>query len=332
MAKCLAGICTGWETMILSSMTACDAIAITLPVYSTNLLFSSVHPNLKQWRLRKSSPRIKGLVIPLHTINLCIKLHGPIWKLTSIDPFTPTSWPFAVLIQVLLSEIWCKSSNSATVSYLMQLTCAPVLKREEKARSFTLILKVVPLVLPVFITNTSFSTVLLLTSSFLLSLTSQADEFPEFSVDSFLSSIAAALSIWSSVTPKACIKLFLVISFTCLLLPLCSLSSSRLSFKQDQISWRNRCWTVQVHRNLNLNLNLRHLYSAPHEPCEGFQVRFTLLAAQANHLTVSHQYEKEPPSPRSTPWGAYRSASLMRRRSSFSQAFSAAIHTHTHTW
>ena len=82
--------------------------------------------------------------------------------------------------------------------------------------------------------------------------------------------------------------------------------------------------------NLNLNLNLHHLYSAPHEPCEGFQVRFTLLAAQANHLTVSHQYEKEPPSPRSTPWGAYRSASLMCHRSSFSQAFSAC-HSHTHS-
>ena len=180
IAKCLAGICTGWVTMILSSMTACDAIAITLPLYSVNLLLSSVHPNLKQWRLRKSSPRIKGLVIPLHTMNLCIKLHGLIWKFTSIDPFTPTSWPFAVLIQVLLSEIWCKSPISDTVSYLMQLTCAPVSKRDEKARSFTLILKVVPFVLPVFITNNSFSTVLLLTSSFLLSPTSQADEFPDF--------------------------------------------------------------------------------------------------------------------------------------------------------
>ena len=112
----------------------------------------------------------------------------------------------------------------------MQLTCAPVSKRDEKARSFTLILKVVPFVLPVFIMNTSFSTVLLLTSLVSLSLTSQADEFPEFSVDSLLTSISAALSIWSSVTPKACIKLFSVISFTCLLLPLCSLSSSHLSF------------------------------------------------------------------------------------------------------
>ena len=165
IAKCLAGICTGREIMILSSVTACDAIAITSPLYSANLLLSSVHPNLKQWWLRKSSPRIKGLVIPLHTMNLCVKLHGPIWKLTSIDPFTPTSWPFAVLIQVLLSKIWCKSSISDTVSYLMQLTCATVSKRDEKARSFTLILKVVPFVLPVFITNTSFSTVLLLTSS-----------------------------------------------------------------------------------------------------------------------------------------------------------------------
>ena len=163
-------------------------------------------------------------------MNLCVKLHGPIWKLTSIDPFTPTSWPFAVLIQVLLSKIWCKSSISDTVSYLMQLTCAPVSKMDEKARSFTLILKVVPFVLPVFITNNSFSTVLLLTSSVLLSPTSQADEFPDFLVDSFLSSIAAALSIWSSVKPKAWIQLFSVISFTCLLLPLCSLSSSHLSF------------------------------------------------------------------------------------------------------
>ena len=117
-------------------------------------------------------------------MNLCVKLHGLTWKLTSIDPFTPTSWSFAILIQVLLSEIWCKSSNSDTVSYLMQLTCAPVSKRDEEARSFILILKVVPFVLPVFIMHTSFSTVLLLTSSVLLSLTSQADEFPDFSVDS----------------------------------------------------------------------------------------------------------------------------------------------------
>ena len=206
----------------------CYSYHFTLVLHK--LLLSSVHPNLKQWQLRKSSPIIKGLVIPLHTINLCAKLQGPIWKLTIIDPFTPTSWPFAVLIQVLLSEIWCKSSNSATVSYLMQLTCAPVSKRGRKGKSFILILKVVPFVLPVFITNTSFSTVLLLTSSVLLSMTSQADEFPEFSVDSLLSSIAAALSIWSSVTQKAWIKLFSVISFTCLLLLLCSLSLSHLSF------------------------------------------------------------------------------------------------------
>ena len=81
---------------------------------------------------------------------------------------------------------------------------------------------------------------------------------------------------------------------------------------------------------LNLNLNLHHLYSAPHEPCEGFQVCFTLLAAQANHLTVSHQYEKEPPSPRSTPWGAYRSASLMCHRSSFFTSLQCC-HSHTHS-
>ena len=102
---------------------------------------------------------------------------------------------FPVLIHVLLSKIWCKSSISDTVSHLMQLTCAPVSKRDENARSFTLILKIVPFVLPVFITNTSFSTVLLLTSSVLVSLTSQDDEFPNFLVDSLLSSIDAAFSI-----------------------------------------------------------------------------------------------------------------------------------------
>ena len=84
--------------------------------------------------------------MPLHTMNRCVKLQFPMWKLTIIDPFTPTSWPFAVLMHVLLSEIWCKRSNSDTVSCLMQLTCAPVSKRDENARSFTLILKVVPFV------------------------------------------------------------------------------------------------------------------------------------------------------------------------------------------
>ena len=77
-----------------------------------------------------------------------MKLQEPIWKLTIIKPFTPTSWPFAVLIHVLLLEIWCKRSNSDTVSFLMQLTCAPVSKSDENARSFILILKVVPFILP----------------------------------------------------------------------------------------------------------------------------------------------------------------------------------------
>ena len=36
------------KTIILSSMTACDATAMTLPLYSVNLLLSSVHPSLKQ--------------------------------------------------------------------------------------------------------------------------------------------------------------------------------------------------------------------------------------------------------------------------------------------
>ena len=48
IAKCLAGILTARETMILSCMTACEATAITSFLYSANILLSSVHPNLKQ--------------------------------------------------------------------------------------------------------------------------------------------------------------------------------------------------------------------------------------------------------------------------------------------
>ena len=106
-------------------------------------------------------PKMKGLVIPLRTINVWVKLQGPILKLTTIDPFRPTSGPLAVLMHVLLSDIWCKSPNSVTVSYLMQLTWAPVSNRDENTQSCTLILNVVPLVFPAFIKNTSFSSALL---------------------------------------------------------------------------------------------------------------------------------------------------------------------------
>ena len=62
--------------------------------------------------------------------------------------------------------------------------------------------------------------------------------------------------------------------------------------------------------DVNLNLNLWNLYSALTE-CHAFSsaLNNTITAAKANHYSVSHQYEREPPSPRSTPWGAYRSAS-----------------------
>ena len=151
IAKCRPGICTVWETVILSSMTACEAIAMTLPLYSVNLLLSSVHPSLKQWWLRKSSSKMKGLVMPLHTMNLCVKLHDPILKFIITDPLTSTSWLLAVLMHILLLDIWCKIPISVMVSYLMQLTCTPVSKRDENTRSFTFILKVVPFVFLVFI-------------------------------------------------------------------------------------------------------------------------------------------------------------------------------------
>ena len=44
---------------------------------------------------------------------------------------------------------------------------------------------------------------------------------------------------------------------------------------------------------------------AVHECSGHFQDCFTIFAAQA-HLTVSCHYGRQPPSPRSTPWGAYR--------------------------
>ena len=108
--------------MVLSSMTGWEATSITLPLYSVNLLMSSIHQSLKQWWLRKSLPKMKGLIMPLHTTNLCIKIQDPILKLIITDPLTPTSWPLTVLMHVLLSDIWCKRPISAMVSCLMQLT------------------------------------------------------------------------------------------------------------------------------------------------------------------------------------------------------------------
>ena len=121
------------------------------PLYLANHLLPSVHPNLKQRWLKNSSPKMKGLVIPSQTTNLWVKLQGPILKLTTIETVTLTSWPLAVLIHVLLPDIWCKSPSTATVSYLMQLTCAPILNSDENTWSYTFILNVVPLVFPVFI-------------------------------------------------------------------------------------------------------------------------------------------------------------------------------------
>ena len=59
---------------------------------------------------------MKGLVILSQTTNLWVRLQGQIFKLTTIEPFTPTSWPLAVLIHVLLLDI---ISPSLTSSYLI---------------------------------------------------------------------------------------------------------------------------------------------------------------------------------------------------------------------
>ena len=59
-----------------------------------------------------------------------------------------------------------------------------------------------------------------------------------------------------------------------------------------------------------------------------FRDCFTMHAAKANYLTMSCQYEREPPSPRSTPWGAYRSASHFVQ---YTQLQSSSVLPHKHT-
>ena len=69
IAKFLTGILTGSETMILSSITTCEATAMISLLYSANLLLLSIQPNLKQWWLKNSSPKMEGLVNPSHSMH-----------------------------------------------------------------------------------------------------------------------------------------------------------------------------------------------------------------------------------------------------------------------
>ena len=100
-------------------------------------------------------------------------------------------------MHVLLSDIWCKSPISVTVSYLMQLTCAPVLKSDENMRSFTFILKgctfSIPCVYKEYLLFYRTVTYILI----LVVFASQANEFPIFGLN-----MVAAFSIWSSVTQR----------------------------------------------------------------------------------------------------------------------------------
>ena len=78
---------------------------------------------------------------------------------------------------------------------------------------------------------------------------------------------------------------------------------------------------------LVFSFSVTHLYSALGGTLSFLSsVLYNSQCSSGQYLTVSCQYEREPPSPRSTPWGAYRSASHKRHRSSFTTAFSAAIH------
>ena len=141
IAKCLAGILTAQETMILSSMTACEATARTSLLYLVNLLLPSVHPNLKQWWLKNSSPKMKGLVIPSQTTNLWVKLQGPILK-------PDHNWTFYTNILAISSPYTCTAAQIFGVRVPVQLlcctwcnsTCAPVSNSDENTWSCTFIL------------------------------------------------------------------------------------------------------------------------------------------------------------------------------------------------
>ena len=198
--------------MILSSITTCKVTAMVLSLYWANLLLSVVHSNVKEWWLR-NSPKIKGLFNPSHTTNLWVKLQDPILKFIMMDPFTPILCPFAVLMFTLLSKILCNNPSAETVSYLKQLTCAPVSNKEANTRSFTFILKVIPFVFPCWMNITSFSA-LVVQFSGSYPFTSHPDEFPDFLVFSSLARIYAALTIWSLEMPKASTNSPSVISLT----------------------------------------------------------------------------------------------------------------------
>ena len=174
---------------------------------------------------------MKGLFNPSHTMNLWVKLQDPILKLTMTDPFTPILCPLAVLMFILLSEILCSKSSADAVSYLMQLTCAPVSNMEGNTKLLTFILKIIPFILPCWMNTTSFSfvsTLWKLSGSY--PFASQADEFPNFSVFSFLPSILPAFIIRSLMIPNASTKFPSVISLTSVSTLPCFCNSSLLSF------------------------------------------------------------------------------------------------------
>ena len=112
----------------------------------------------------------------------------------------------------------------------MQLTCAPVSKRDENTRSFTFILKVVPFVFPVFIKIPLFPLCCYLPLQFHSSLLVRPMNFPIFR---YFRSRLASMQLFPSglqLHQKAWMRLLSVISFTWLLLFPCFLSSSCLSF------------------------------------------------------------------------------------------------------
>ena len=80
--------------------------------------------------------------------------------------------------------------------------------------------------------------------------------------------------------------------------------------------------------NVNVNTNL---YSALGGTPSSYQLHFTIAAAKANHHSVSHQYEREPPSPQINSLGSIQVRITFCAVYLVTIALIAATHIHTFT-
>ena len=227
IAKCRAGICTVQETTILSSMTAwwCYCYDLTLILCES---FVVICPS-QFWNSDDSGNlrlRWKVWLCITHNEFMC-KTTWSNFKIYHYRSLTPTSWPFAVLMHVLLSAIGAKDHFNDGVILDATYLCTSI-EKGENTRSFTFILKVVPFVF-LYLWKTSFSTYCHLPFHPHSPLLVRPTNFPSFRYFLLPFSINAAFFHLVSVTLKAWMRLLSVISFTWLLL--FSLSFKFFTFK-----------------------------------------------------------------------------------------------------